>query len=69
MAGPLIVCDTEIFSKLILSNNISISLRGATLTPHLPTSPNAKSCPGSYPIKVGISKATERPVCPCESKK
>ena len=40
MAGPFIVWDIEILPKSISFNRISISLSEATLTPHLPTSPN-----------------------------
>src|SRR5665811_2408657 len=33
-------------------------------TPTLPTSPRDNAWSGSYPVCVGRSKATERPVCP-----
>ena len=38
-------------------------------TPTLPTSPRAIGASGSWPICVGRSKATERPVCPWSSRK
>jgi len=34
-------------------------------TPTLPVSPRAIGASGSYPIWVGRSNATDRPVCPC----
>ncbi len=39
-----------------------------TGTPTLPTSPSDSGASESYPIWVGRSKATERPVCPCSSR-
>jgi hypothetical protein len=40
----------------------------ATATPSRPTSPSDRGSSGSKPIKVGISKAVESPVCPCSSR-
>jgi hypothetical protein len=63
-AGALIVILVETRSKGIFLNRISISRIEDMDTPTFPTSPVAMGSSASYPICVGKSKATERPVCP-----
>ena len=62
------VIDTETFSKSILSNKDSISSGVDIGTPDLPISPEDISSSESYPICVGRSKATERPLTPLSNK-
>ena len=45
-----------------------MSSRESIATPTRPTSPTAIDASESYPIWVGRSKATDRPVCPCSSR-
>ena len=68
-AGPLIVIEVVIEPRSIPSNSVSMSRIESIATPHRPTSPRACGLSESKPIKVGISKATESPICPCESRK
>src|SRR3954471_7553678 len=63
-AGPLIVIDTVTSSSGMPANKVSVSSRPATATPHRPTSPMLRGSSGSSPISVGMSNATESPVCP-----
>ncbi len=64
MHVALMVIDVFISSSGICSNRVRISPRWGTGTPTLPTSPHARTWSGSYPVWVGRSNATERPVCP-----
>ena len=64
IAGPLIVMDTETRSSGMPSNRVSMSARLEIATPHFPTSPSHSESSESYPIRVGKSKATDRPVVP-----
>ncbi len=63
-AGPLIVMDVEILSTGMPSKRISMSSREETATPQVPNSPAAAASSVSCPMRVGMSKATERPVSP-----
>jgi hypothetical protein len=68
MAGPLIVMETETWSRGIPSKSVSMSASEEMATPHTPTSPRERGWSESYPMRVGKSKATESPVCPCFSR-
>lgn len=63
-AGALIVMDVETWSSGIPSNSTRMSSMESIATPTLPTSPDAISASESWPIWVGRSKATDRPVVP-----
>ena len=60
----LIVIEVFILSSGMPANSRRISPRCGTGTPTLPTSPRASLVSGSYPVWVGRSNATDRPVCP-----
>ena len=60
----LIVIDVETLSRGMSLSRISMSSSESMATPTLPTSPLAMGSSESYPICVGRSKATERPVWP-----
>ena len=60
----LIVIDVFISPSGMPSKSVCMSPLWAIETPTLPTSPRASSASGSYPVCVGRSKATERPVWP-----
>ena len=64
MAGPLMVMETETWSSGIPSKRVSMSAREEMATPHTPTSPRDRGWSESYPMSVGKSKATLRPVWP-----
>ena len=61
-AGGFTVMEVVILSMGRPSNSISISLNVSMATPHLPLSPLDLGESVSYPIRVGISNAVERPV-------
>src|SRR5438876_7918332 len=63
-AGLLIVIDVLTPPTSIPLNKIRMSSRDDTATPHVPNSPFASGSSVSYPYRVGISKATLRPVSP-----
>ena len=63
-AVALIVIDVFISSSGIPSSSACMSPLWAIDTPTFPTSPRDSSWSGSYPVWVGRSKATERPVWP-----
>src|SRR2546425_12183060 len=63
-AGLLIVIDVLTPPTSIPLNRIRMSSRDDTATPHVPNSPFASGSSVSYPYRVGISKATLRPVSP-----
>src|SRR5688500_19427156 len=69
IAGPLIVIDVETWSRGIPSKRTSMSARLEIATPVFPTSPSERGWSESYPIRVGKSKAVDRPVCPCSRRK
>ena len=61
-AGALIVMLVETRSKGISRNKASMSSMDEIETPTLPPSPVAIGSSASYPIWVGKSKATDKPV-------
>src|SRR3990172_5099207 len=61
-AGALMVIEVDTRSRGISRNRVSMSSSEEIDTPTLPTSPRAMGSSASYPICVGRSKATERPV-------
>ncbi len=63
-AVALIVIEVFIWSSGMSANKARMSPRWATGTPTLPTSPRLRGSSLSYPVCVGRSKATDRPVCP-----
>src|SRR2546427_2046203 len=63
-AGLLIVIDVLTPPTSIPLKRIRMSSRDDTATPHVPNSPFASGSSVSYPYRVGISKATLRPVSP-----
>ena len=60
----LMVIETLVLSRSMPANSASMSSSTSTATPSRPTSPELMSSSESYPIRVGMSKSTERPVCP-----
>ena len=60
----LIVIEVETRSSGMPSKRSCMSSIEAIDTPTLPTSLCASGASGSYPICVGRSNATDRPVCP-----
>ncbi len=67
-AVALMVIEVETRSRGMPSNRRSMSSRESMATPTRPTSPPACRWSESYPICVGRSKATDRPVWPWESR-
>ncbi|GFJ80546.1 hypothetical protein Phou_047260 [Phytohabitans houttuyneae] len=63
----MIVIDVETLSSGIPSKSSRMSSSESIATPTLPTSPWATGSSESYPIWVGRSNATERPVVPAAS--
>ncbi len=63
-AGELMVMEVVTCPRSIPCNSRSMSSRESIATPQRPTSPWPSGSSESLPIKVGRSKATERPVCP-----
>jgi len=63
-AGELIVIEVVISPTGIPSNSVSMSASESIATPQWPTSPRDVTASESWPISVGMSKATERPVWP-----
>ena len=68
IAVALIVIDVETLSSGMPSNRAAMSSIESMATPTRPTSPAARWWSESYPIWVGRSKATLRPLTPCESR-
>ena len=64
-AEGLIVIETEIFSRSMSAKRSSMSDRVSMATPPRPTSPWLMAWSESYPIRVGMSKSVDSPVCPC----
>jgi hypothetical protein len=67
-AVELMVIEVETWSRRIPWKRVRMSSRESMATPTLPTSPAAIAASESYPICVGRSKATDRPVCPRSSR-
>ena len=67
-AGELMVIDVVISPRGIPSKSASISARESMATPQCPISPRLVGASESWPISVGMSKATDRPVCPLASR-
>jgi hypothetical protein len=63
-AGALIVIEVVILPSGMSLKRTSISSSESIATPHLPTSPFERGWSESYPMSVGRSKATLRPVSP-----
>ncbi len=63
-AGELMVMEVETSASEIPSNSRSMSARESMATPQWPISPRLVGASESWPIRVGMSNATERPVCP-----
>lgn len=60
----MIVIDVETLSSGIPPNSTRMSSMESMATPTLPTSPLAIGASESWPIWVGRSKATDRPMVP-----
>jgi len=58
------VIDVETAPRSMPANRSTMSSTVSTATPALPTSPNAHSWSESRPMRVGMSKAVDRPVPP-----
>ena len=67
-AGELIVIDVVMSPRGMPSNSVSMSASESTATPQWPISPRLVGASESCPISVGMSKATESPVCPFASR-
>ena len=63
-AGPLIVIDVVTSSSRMSANSTSMSAAESMATPQCPTSPSERDSSESRPIRVGMSKATDRPFPP-----
>jgi hypothetical protein len=61
-AGELIVIEVVISPTGIPSKSVSMSASESTATPQCPTSPREVGASESWPIRVGMSKATDSPV-------
>ena len=68
-AGPLIVIEVVTSPSGILSKSVSKSSSESVATPQRPTSPSLRGSSESSPMSVGMSNATDRPVCPCSVRK
>ena len=64
IAVALIVIEVLVCSSGMPSNSARMSPRCPTGTPTRPTSPRARTWSASYPVWVGRSNATDRPVWP-----
>ena len=63
-AVALMVMDVDTRSSGMASNRSARSSTVSIATPARPTSPSAMGWSESYPIWVGRSNATDKPVCP-----
>ena len=63
-AGPLIVMDVVTSPSGMPANSASMSAAESIATPQWPTSPRLIGSSESRPIRVGMSKATDRPPPP-----
>ena len=61
VAGPLMVIEVVMSDSGMPSNSVSKSSSESVATPHRPTSPSLRGSSESRPIRVGMSKATDRP--------
>src|SRR5438132_6498841 len=61
-AGELIVIEVETSPSGISSRSVSMSASESIATPQWPISPRLVGASESWPIRVGMSKATESPV-------
>ncbi len=68
IAVALMVIDVDTWSSGMPSNSVAMSSIESIATPTRPTSPAASGWSESYPICVGRSKATLRPLTPCASR-
>ena len=64
MAVALMVIEVLLCSSGMPCSSARMSPRCPTGTPTRPTSPRASTWSASYPVWVGRSNATDRPVCP-----
>ncbi len=64
MAGPLMVMEVVVSPSGIPSKSRSMSATESIATPQWPTSPRACGESESWPMRVGMSKATESPPPP-----
>src|SRR5215831_6581903 len=67
-AGELIVIDVDTSPSGMPSNSVSMSASESIATPQWPISPRLVGASLSWPISVGMSKATESPVWPLASR-
>ncbi len=67
-AGELMVMEVVMSASGMPSKSVSMSARESMATPQCPISPRLVGASESWPIKVGMSNATERPVWPFASK-
>ncbi len=67
-AGELMVIDVVISLSGMPSNSVSMSASESIATPQWPISPRLVGASESWPISVGMSNATERPVWPLASR-
>jgi hypothetical protein len=63
-AGPEMVIEVVSSASGRPSNSTSMSATESTATPQWPTSPSERGSSESRPIRVGMSKATDRPPPP-----
>ncbi len=63
-AGPLIVIEVVTSPSGMPPNSTSMSAAESMATPQCPTSPSERGESESYPISVGMSKATDSPPPP-----
>jgi hypothetical protein len=68
IAVALIVIEVDTSPSGMASNSCAMSSIESMATPTRPTSPAASGWSESYPIWVGRSKATLRPLTPCSSR-
>ena len=67
-AGELMVIDVVTAPTSIPLKRVSMSSTELTATPQRPTSPSAWGESESWPMSVGMSKATDRPIWPWSSR-
>ena len=67
-AGELMVMDVVVAARSMPAKRSSMSARVSTATPQRPTSPSASGSSESRPMRVGRSKATDRPSPPARSR-
>ena len=67
-AGALTVIEVETSPMSMPENSVSMSSSVSMATPSRPTSPSERGLSESWPIRLGMSKAVERPVWPWSSR-